>query len=254
MKVLGIIQARMGSKRLPGKMLMPIIDGKGALELMIERVSHSSKIDKLTVATTIDKSDDNIELLCQRLSIPCFRGSIEDVLDRFYRAASLYPEYDIIVRLTGDCPLHDPGVIDDVISEFCKNRSDYTSNVAPPTYPDGLDVEVFSKNTLDEVWNQAEMQSSREHVTLFIRSNPQLFKIANYENPNGNLSEMRWTLDEKADFEFISAVFAELYHLNPNFKMKDIVKFIKKSPKISSLNRGIERNEGLRKSLNEENL
>ncbi len=251
-KTIAILQARMGSSRLPGKMLLPIIDGKGALELMLERVSRARQIDKIVVATTIDPLDDGIEVLCGKLGVSRHRGSVEDVLDRFHGAISEYPEYDTVVRLTGDCPLHDPAVIDMAIAKFRELRVDYLSNVSPPTFPDGLDVEVFSRGTLTCAWREAEKTSEREHVTLFIREHPEMFSIANMENPSGDLSHLRWTLDERADMKFIAAVFKSLYESNPEFGMGDVLNLLDGNPGLVQINTGISRNEGLEKSLEQE--
>ena len=253
-KTIAILQARMGSSRLPGKMLLPIIDGKGALELMLERASRASHIAKIVVATTTDPPDDGIEVLCDKLGVSCHRGNVEDVLDRFHGAISEYPEYDTVVRLTGDCPLHDPAVIDMAIAKFRELRVDYLSNVSPPTFPDGLDVEVFSRDTLTRAWREAEKTSEREHVTLFIRKHPEIFSIANMENPSGDLSHLRWTLDEKADMEFITAIFKSLYESNPKFGRNDVLNLLDVHPELAQINTGIRRNEGLEKSLEQENI
>jgi len=249
--VLAIIQARMGSRRLPGKMALPIIHGKGALELMVERVRKSKMIDKLMVATTIDRSDDKLVEICSKISIGFFRGSEDDVLDRFYQAYKSSKEtFDAIVRLTGDCPLHDPTVIDKVVREFLNSKSDYVSNVDPPTYPDGLDTEVFSSDALERAWREAKMKSEREHVTLYIR-NSGLFKKSNVTNET-DLSSSRWTLDENSDYSMIKGVYSGLYDNKNNFNMQDVLNFLSAHPEIKGLNSRIKRNEGLQKSLRDE--
>ena len=255
-KTLGIIQARMGSSRLPGKMLMPIIDGKGALELMLERVAESKKLDSLIVATTIDKSDDQIEELCGVLGVDCYRGSIDDVLDRFYQTwHSTGKMFEAIVRLTGDCPFHNPRVIDLVIEEYLAMDADYVSNVHPPTFPDGLDVEVFSFKILKQAWREAKLQYEREHVTQYMCNHPELFKIRNVFCST-DLSAHRWTLDEESDLKFIRNVYECLYHKgNLCFGMRNILALIEKHPDIKDGNHGIERNEGLKISMKaEENI
>ena len=250
MKILGIIQARMGSNRLPGKMLMPIIDGKGALELMLERVSHSRGIDKLMVATTIDPSDDAIVNLCDNFGVECFRGSVDDVLDRFYAAVSSQDnKYDGIVRLTGDCPLHCPKIIDRVIQEFVKGEVDYMSNVNPPTFPDGLDVEVFTCRALHKTWEDGRLPHEREHVTQYICNHPEVFSIRNVSNSE-DLSSYRWTLDEEADLTFTKNVYQHLYRgKEQSFGMEDILDLLEKQPGIRNINCGIKRNEGLKASI-----
>lgn len=250
--VLAIIQARMSSSRLPGKMVLPIIHGKGALELMIERVLKCKMIGKLIVATTVNPSDEKLVEICRKAGVECFRGSEEDVLDRFYQAyLSAGRSFNTIVRLTGDCPLNDPAVIDKIISEFLKSDSDYVSNVEPPTYPDGLDTEVINASVLERVWAETKMKSSREHVTWYIRANPGLFKNSNVINET-DLSDHRWTLDEESDYRMIKTVYENLYDANPGFGMDAVLNFLSKHPEIGSLNRKINRNEGLLKSLKED--
>jgi len=166
--ILAILQARVSSTRLPGKVLKPIL-GMPMLLRQIERVKQAKLIEQLLVATSDDKSDDPIEQLCRENDIACFRGSLDDVLDRFYQAAKPY-QPDHIVRLTGDCPLIDPQLIDEVVVFCLSGDYDYVSNAFEPTYPDGLDVEVFRFPCLQQAWEEAELPSEREHVTLFIKS------------------------------------------------------------------------------------
>ncbi|HPN84227.1 MAG TPA: glycosyltransferase family protein [Victivallales bacterium] len=246
--VLAIIQARMGSSRLPGKMALPIIHGKGALELMVERVRKSKTIGKLMVATTTNPSDDKLVEICSKINIGFFRGSEEDVLDRFYQAyKSSGSNFDSIVRLTGDCPLHDPAVIDKVVSEFLNSDSDYVSNVDPPSYPDGLDTEVFSSAALHKAWSEANMKSEREHVTIFIR-NSGIFKKSNVTNET-DISYLRWTLDEESDYVMIKKVYENLYDSKQDFGTQDVIRLLSAHPEIVQINSKINRNEGLLKSL-----
>lgn len=239
-RTVAIIQARMGSSRLPGKSMMPIIDGKGPVELMLERVRRCASLDTIIVATTDAAKDDPLEALCERLETACFRGSEDDVLDRFYRAAlSMGPEC-AFVRLTGDCPLHDPGVIDEVVRQFLQSGADYAANVDPPTFPDGLDTEVFTFQALEEAWRVARARADREHVTPFIRRHDDLFQRINTTRQT-DLSHCRWTLDEEADLAFVKAVFEELYHDDPSFDMEAILALLKRRPDIAALNRGIPR-------------
>lgn len=236
----------MGSSRLPGKMLLPIFARQGALELMLGRLSGARRLNGLIVATTTDASDDPLALLCQRLNVPCFRGSVDDVLDRFYQAAIAFGSPATVVRLTGDCPLHDPGVVDQVVTYFQQGGYDYVSNVNPPTFPDGLDTEVFSFRALAAAWHEAQLQSDREHVTPFIRNHPERFAAGNvaYEP---DLSHLRWTLDEARDLAFIRAVYDRMGRIN--FSLQETVELIRREPELTRLNTGIERNEGYLKSL-----
>lgn len=249
MNILAILQARFSSTRLPGKVLKPIF-GRPMLALQIERVLQSKMIDQLIIATSTDRSDDAIEKLCQQINIQCFRGNLNDVLDRFYQAAlSWKPTH--IVRLTGDCPLIDPEVIDSVISFYQTGGYDYASNTLQPTFPDGLDVEAFRFSVLEQAWNEAKLPSQREHVTPFINSHPERFRVANYNNGE-DLSRLRWTVDEPEDFELITKIYDALYPHKPDFRMADILDLMQRMPELLSLNKKYERNEGLEKSLKED--
>ncbi|HUK99984.1 MAG TPA: glycosyltransferase family protein, partial [Nitrospirota bacterium] len=178
--ILSILQARVSSTRLPGKVLKPIL-GRPMLLLQIERIKRATQIDRLILATSADPSDDPVEKLCLEHNISCYRGSLNDVLDRFYQAAMpLHPDH--VVRLTGDCPLADPLVIDQVISFHRQGNFDYTSNVVEPSFPDGLDVEIFRFSCLEEAWKEAALPSQREHVTPFIHLQPDRYKIGSVKN------------------------------------------------------------------------
>ncbi len=250
-RILAVIQARMGSARLPGKMLRPIVAGKGALELMLERVRTAETLDRVVVATTTATADDPLVELCARLGTDCFRGSEADVLDRYYEAARVYGPVDAVVRLTGDCPLHDHTVIDTVVRCFLSVGSDYVSNIAPPTYPDGLDVEVFSMAVLEQARVGARLPSEREHVTLYIRNHPELFSHVNVR-ASENWAGLRWTLDEEEDFIFLKKVYEHFYCRPELFGMSEIIAYLEAHPEVAQLNSSIGRNEGLAKSLAED--
>ncbi len=250
--LLAILQARTSSTRLPGKVLKPIL-GRPMLSLQIERIQRSKKIDKLIVATSNDRSDSDIDNLCINIQIPCFRGSLDDVLDRFYQTAIQYkPEH--VVRLTGDCPLIDPEIIDKVINFYFEGDFDYATNsMAPYTFPDGLDVEVFSFSVLEKVWHEAILPSHREHVTPFVRQHPEMFKVGHYKNEE-DLSHLRWTVDEPEDFEFVSQIYKELYPQNPTFVTEDILGLINRKPSLLEINSHVERNLGAKKSAEADKL
>ena len=182
----------------------------------------------------------------------CIRDR-DDVLDRYYKTAINYnvKSDDIIIRITSDCPLIDPFVVDKVIEEHLLNNNDYTSNVIDCTYPDGLDCEVFNFSTLKDAWVNANLSSQREHVTLYIRNNPDKFKLANVKH-HKDLSELRWTLDEKEDFIFIDEIYKNLFNKSSFFTMEDILDLIKEKPNLLKINSEFIRNEGLLKSLNED--
>lgn len=247
--VLGILQARVSSTRLPGKVIKNIL-GQPMIVRQLERVLRAGTVDRLIVATSLDQTDNPIEQTCAGNGIPCFRGSLDDVLDRFYRAAKQYNP-DHVVRLTGDCPLADPELIDEVVSFHLRGGFDYSSNTVEPTYPDGLDVEVFRFSCLGEAWEEAALPSQREHVTLFMYKNPERFKIGSYKS-DIDLSWMRWTVDEPRDLEFVTRVYEALYPANPEFTTRDILGFLEQNREIVNLNSMYKRNEGLQKSLSED--
>jgi glutamate-1-semialdehyde aminotransferase/spore coat polysaccharide biosynthesis protein SpsF (cytidylyltransferase family) len=244
--ILAVLQARFTSSRLPGKVLKNIL-GKPMLLQQIERVKLARKIDRLVVATSNDKTDDPIEKMCRENDVMCFRGSLDDVLDRFYQAASSYKP-DHVVRLTGDCPLIDPTIVDQVINHHLHQGSDYASNAIEATYPDGLDVEVFRFDILKQAWSEAKLPSQREHVTPFIHSQPQRFNIKHFKNEK-DLSSLRWTVDNEADFTLVTKIYEGLYASNPKFGMQEILGFIETHPELLELNKNSKRNEGFQVSL-----
>ncbi|MFA6761010.1 MAG: sugar phosphate nucleotidyltransferase [Sulfuricurvum sp.] len=208
--VLAILQARMSSSRLPGKVLKLVL-GKPILSYQIERIKKSKLIDKIVLATSINKDDDPLEDLAKRLNIECFRGDLNNVLKRFYDCATLY-KADTVVRLTGDCPVADPKVIDDVIELHIDSDGDFTSNTIVRTFPDGLDVEVMSYETLKIVFENASTEDELEHVTEYIYTNKNRFIVNNFSNEI-DYSYMRWTLDTIDDFYF----FKQIYETNKQY-------------------------------------
>jgi spore coat polysaccharide biosynthesis protein SpsF (cytidylyltransferase family) len=246
MKTLAILQARTSSSRLPGKVLRPIL-GEPMLFRQIERIRRARRIDRLIVATSIDRSDDVLASECAIRDIECTRGSLTDVLDRFVCGARAYGP-DIVVRLTGDCPLADPELIDAILVRFEVGDLDYLTNADPPTYPDGLDVEAMKFSGLLVAHHEAKLPSEREHVTSFLRAHPERFRLGNLRSPH-DLSAMRWTVDEPQDFEFVSAVYEGIYPGKPNFTTADVMEFLDANPQLQLINSSIERNEGLKKSI-----
>lgn len=253
--ITAIVQARMGSSRLPGKVLK-LVCNKTLLELELERVQRAHLLDEVIVATTCNKEDDGIASLCDSKGIKSYRGSENDVLDRYYQAAKYYKagNNDSIVRITADCPLIDPEVIDQLVELFIETGVDYASNVTPPTFPDGLDVEIFSFNALEKAWNEGKLKSEREHVTPYIKKHSELFTKANLKNSRGNLSNLRWTVDEPEDLELIKAIYESLYPENKQFTTDDILSFIEKNIDLSRVNHRFSRDEGYYKSLKEDEL
>jgi spore coat polysaccharide biosynthesis protein SpsF len=237
-KVIAVIQARMGSSRLPGKTLTEIV-GKPLLEHVVNRLRYSKTIDKIIVATTSEPVDKAIVNLVEKIQVASFVGSSEDVLDRFYQCAKLFGG-SVLVRITADDPFKDPKVIDEIVNYFFSNPElDYASNTIQPSYPIGLDVEVFSFTALKKAWEEANSVIEREHVTPYIWGNSGSFKIANIKN-NTDLSHLRWTIDTKKDLEMTKEVYKKLYVEDEIFYMDDILSMLKKYTYISDLNSDVE--------------
>jgi len=247
--IAAILQARMGSTRLPGKVLRPLV-GAPMLERQIKRVRRAQTVDELVIATSDAVQDDPIAALAEKLGVTCFRGSEKDVLDRYYHAAEKVGA-DTVIRVTGDCPLHDPEVIDEVVEHFRASACDYCSG--PSNYPEGLDTEVFTFAALKESWEKAQLPSEREHVTVYIRNHPELFRIAPaWTSGEGNASALHWSVDTEADFTFVVAVYNELYPKNPRFGKDDVLALLARQPELLDINKGGTGYEGLEKSLKED--
>lgn len=242
---LAILQARTSSSRLPGKVLLPIL-GKPMLARQIERLNRCHEIDRLIIATSTDPSDDPIEAMCREAGIACYRGSLTDVLDRYVQAARPHRPVTVI-RVTGDCPLADPEIIDDVIRFFEAGGYDYASNTITPTFPDGLDVEIMRFSCLEEVAREAVLPSHREHVTLFFKADTGRYRLGNLSD-DVDRSHLRWTVDEPEDFEFVTRVYERLYPAKPAFTMRDILNLIEQEPALQAINARFMRNEGAMKS------
>jgi spore coat polysaccharide biosynthesis protein SpsF len=238
MKVVAIIQARMGSTRLPGKVLKKIF-GKPVILWDLDRISLSKLINDIVVAIPYAKENDVMVDIIKEYSnkIKITRGSENDVLDRYYQAA-MQTNADVVVRITSDCPLIDPVVIDQVISQFLENDCDYCSNSLMRTFPRGLDTEVFSFKALEKAWNFAKKDYEREHVTPYITENPEKFKLLNVAN-DIDLSYLRWTLDTKEDFEFIDTVYKKIYPKKTLFLMNDIIELMDMEPELIEINKHV---------------
>lgn len=250
MKTVAIIQARTGSTRLKGKVVREL-HGKPMLAHQIERIQHSQRVHTIVVATTTKREDDPVAELARSLGVAVFRGDEHDVLDRFYKAAKEH-DAEIVVRLTGDCPLSDPLVIDQVLTHFnsVSTPLDYTST--PRNYPEGLDCEVFAFSTLEAAWKEATLPSEREHVTPFIKNHPERFVCEIWELGARNDSSMHWSVDTEEDFRFVEAVYDALYDANPTFGFKEVLALLKVRPELLTLNAGGTGYEGLAKSLKED--
>lgn len=230
-----IVQARLGSARLPGKVFL-CLAGEPVLGRVISRVSRAHTADAVVVATTVAPLDDLIASFCDRSGIDVFRGSENDVLDRYYRAASQYGA-DLVVRITSDCPFVDPMLIDQCVETIQTQGADYASNVVPRrSFPQGLDVEVFTFDALQEAWSSDQNPIWREHVTQYLVNHPEKFMIRCVEN-NQDLSMWRWTLDTIDDFHLI----ATIYDCFPSdsFSWRDIASFCTEHPELARLNRHV---------------
>lgn len=241
-KIVAIIQARMGSTRLPGKVLLEIA-GKPMLVWDMERIQRAKKIDEIVIATTTKSADDKIISLCREYGWNYFRGSEDDVLDRYYRAALEY-KGKAIVRITSDCPLIEPTLIDQVIDKYISEEPDvdYVSNNYPlRTYPRGLDTEIISFSALERCWKEDTNPLFREHVAAaYIADNADKFRIFEVNNDR-NLSSMRWTVDTPEDFEFVSQVY---HHFGDMvFSWTDILDLLKKHPELQEINKNIKQKE-----------
>lgn len=238
MKIVTIIQARMGSTRLPHKVMLPIL-GAPLLQRMLERVSAAKHVDQIVVATTTEPEDDLIAEFCHSWNVNLFRGSANDLLDRHVQAARFF-KADAVVKIPSDCPLIDPQVIDRIYQYYMDHHAsyDFVSNLHPATYPDGNDVEIMSMETLETAWREAKRPLEREHTTPFIWENGDRFRLGNIVWETGNDFSMshRWTIDYEEDYIFIKTVFEHLYPLNPLFTIDDIITLQQNNPEISAIN------------------
>lgn len=241
----------MSSSRLPGKVLLPL-EGATVLERVIERVSGSKLVDKVLVATTNARIDSQIVRVCRAAGISVYRGSEDDVLDRYHGAASRLG-VENIVRICADSPLLDPAVLDGVVRLHLSDKADYTNNDGKRVFPEGERVEVFTFAALKKAWNEATLLSEREHVTPYMKKHPELFRISRLECET-DCSDKRWTLDREADYRFISEVYSRLFRRNGLFGMKEILALLKKEPHLEKINKGTPRDEGYLKSVMEDRV
>ena len=234
--ILAIIQARMGSSRLPGKVLMNI-KNKPLLKFMVDRVKMSRLVNKIVIATTVDSEDNPIVDFCETNNILYYRGSVDDVLDRYFKVAKKYSA-KTIVRLTGDCPLCDPNLIDQTINLFNDMKVDYASNTVPPEikkYPDGTDVEVFNFKSLKKAWTETKDIKDREHVTFYFWKRNKEFTLALLDNKN-NWGKYRITVDYKKDLDVVREIVNELEKKNKFGYVEEIVEILEKKPNIKKIN------------------
>ena len=243
-KTTAILQARMTSSRLPGKVLKPI-EREPMLIRPLERIGRAATLDQIVVATSFDPSDDALVEVLTQHQIDFVRGPLSDVLARYMRVADQYLP-DVIVRLTGDCPLTCPEVIDAVVQHFHESDADYASNTLDPTYPDGLDVEVVTTAALRAVSAATDDPHEREHVTLGVYRRDSHFRLSNYSDPTGlNHSDLRWTVDDAEDFEFVSHVYQSLLPRNSHFGYREILRCLEENPALNRTRRHGARNAAL---------
>jgi spore coat polysaccharide biosynthesis protein SpsF len=228
----------MRSTRLPGKVLLPIL-GKPMLELMVERLKRARTVDGIVIATTDQPTDQPIADLAKRLGIGCFRGSEEDVLARVLGAARM-AQADVIVETTGDCPLHDPAIVDKVVADFRIGGADFVSNVLEYTTPRGTDVRVFTTDALDEINRTSADPADHEHVSLHFWEHPEKYRLRTVRTDFPSwVAELRLTVDTPEDLELARAVYEDLYPTNPEFTLADILELFTRRPELMGLNRGI---------------
>ena len=242
MHTTAIIQARMGSTRLPGKMMLPL-DGRHVLEHDIDRVAKASTVDEVVVATTDNKSDDIIATYAERSGARVYRGDETDVLGRMYAAAD-YQNTDIVVRITGDCPLISPICIDSVVEKLRDKKLDYSTNTIERTFPRGLDVEAFTFDSFTNVETKADESHHREHVTPYYQENPDQFTIGNVVSKDvfreewlHNRTDLRLTLDEAADYELLRTLYEQITY-DSHIEITDVIKYIDDND-VAKLNRSI---------------
>lgn len=242
MKIDAIVQARMGSSRLPGK-VMHNIAGEPMLGRVLQRLRRSRHVTQLIVATTKNPADNCIVDYCRTHSVEVFRGEEQDVLDRYYRAAQL-SRSDAVVRITSDCPLIDPEITDKTIQEFREVGPDYASNTLVRSYPRGLDTEVVSREALVRCWQNAVLPYQRSHVTAYIYEHPESFRLHAVKNER-DYSDQRWTVDTPEDLEFVRAVYNH-FNGRESFNWLDVLGLIQRHPELGELNRHV-----LQKTLHE---
>ena len=245
-----IIQARMGSTRLPGKVLLDVTKGKPVLYYVINQLKHCKSIEKIIVATTTLREDDKIVQFCIDNKVSCFRGDSKNVLERHYRCAEKFSLLKII-RMPSDKPLLDPEVVDKVVEVFNSNSYDYVTNYLPSTYPGGTEVEVLSFDSLKKSWEKAILPSEKEHVTNYIYNHRDDFRIFNVINSE-NLSNFRWAVDRIEDLRLVREIVSRIQ--KSPILIKDILELFKNEPNLVEINKQVDGNEGNTKSEKEDKV
>lgn len=237
-----ILQARMTSSRLPGK-VMKEINGLPMIYWQIKRILRSKAVDDLVVATSTDVTDDVLAEYLEGIAVKVFRGDLNDVYSRYLQASLTYP-HSALIRLTGDCPLVMPELIDQMVKKFYELDVDYLSNTLKPTYPDGLDIEIIRSGVLKQLAAFKLNQKEKEHVTFGIYTRPKVFRCMNFENLK-DCSSLRWTVDYQEDFDFVQKIFSRFQGIESEFTYEDLNKYLDLYPGIKSINSDFRRNDGL---------
>jgi spore coat polysaccharide biosynthesis protein SpsF len=242
MAVVMVIQARMSSSRLPGKVLKCVI-GRPLLAYQLERLQRVKNVDKIIIATTRNRPDDPIVDFCKKHDLDCYRGDEEDVLSRYYEVAKFHSA-QAIVRITADCPLIDPDVVEEVVAYYLSEhpKYDYVSNILNRSYPRGMDTEIFSVEALEKAFHEASSKFEREHVTPYMYQEKDRFCVADVLAVENN-SHYRWTVDTQADFQFVREIIETLYPSCKTFSMNDVLELLKKRPELSEINAHVPQKE-----------
>ena len=243
-----IIQARIGSTRLPGKVMLKLDENETVLNYVLKQIKFSKILKKIIIATTTLDEDDQIINHIKNLDVELFRGNSNDVLDRYFQCAKFF-SLDIIIRITADNPLIDPTIIDDLIKKFDSNSYDYLTNSNVRTFPYGTEVEIFTFQALEKAWKNAKKPSEREHVTPYFYNNPEQFKIFNVEHTT-NISNLRWTIDRKNDLTLVKSIISKIK--KRPILMTDILRLFSIEPELFKINKNQLKNEGYKKSLNDD--
>jgi len=239
MRVCAIVQARVGSSRLPGKVLLPLAADCTLLSLIVERVSRAQSLDDVIVATTTAAQDNDVELWCSTENVLCYRGSEHDVLGRF-RHCAIQHDADVIVRITADDPFKDPDIIDEAVATFLELKPDLVSNTSPPSWPEGLDVEVISRAALELAHAKCVLPEEREHVTAHFYKNPEKFRIHHF-GWKCDLSHLRWTVDTREDYHFAREILCRIPSDDHSFSWLDVLELVSQDPALIAINQHVER-------------
>jgi spore coat polysaccharide biosynthesis protein SpsF (cytidylyltransferase family) len=220
---------------------------------IIRRVQKAKRVSNIVVATTNKKEDRILEKITNACDISIFYGSSEDVLDRYYQTAKCF-NFSNIVRITADCPVIDPEILDNTINKFCTDSYDYVSNCITRTFPEGMSVEVFTFEALERCWLESVWMSEREHVTPYLWKNPSVFKLAELINNDGNLAHIRLTVDYPNDLELVRIIYRNLFPINPYFSMLNVIEFLRDNPNLLNINRNTSSIEWYRASLKKDQI